>query len=161
MQNAWKCDLHEITQNVCELLRLVARSKGLTLKNQLEPMTLDTYDPRIGQVILHLTCDAVRNARHNSVVSINAFTRESRIEISIAYQGNGLPHGECARLFRQGRSLHRIQSRMGLDYCMKIIGEHGGSVGVNDQPGIGSTLWFSLPRRYQPMPTLTAKVLSA
>jgi signal transduction histidine kinase len=34
---------------------------------------------------------------------------------------------------------------LGLTIARSIIEEHGGHIGVNSQPGVGSTFWFQLP----------------
>ena len=50
--------------------------------------------------------------------------------------------------FRSGRQ-HRHSTGLGLAFCQLAVKAHQGKIGVQSEPGKGSTFWFTLPTRDQ------------
>ncbi|TQS40288.1 hypothetical protein FL583_35835 [Cryptosporangium phraense] len=69
--------------------------------------------------------------------------------IEVADRGIGLPAAERAGVFdafqRGAGSGGYSGSGLGLAICRRVIERHGGTIGVDDNPGGGSTFWFTLP----------------
>lgn len=62
--------------------------------------------------------------------------------------GAGLTEEEQERLFTQFERLSQTRAEghgLGLSIVQRIVGELGGEVGVQSQPGEGSLFWFTLP----------------
>jgi signal transduction histidine kinase len=81
-------------------------------------------------------------------VSINALA--GAVEVKVHDQGPGIPRCERGRIFRpyvRGRFGRESQAGLGLGlHIVRTLVElHGGTVGVNSQPGQGATFWFRLP----------------
>ncbi len=74
---------------------------------------------------------------------------------SISDDGNGMTQEQCDRLFhlyiRGIDKQHLTGIGLGLHYCQRIIVAHSGKIGVNSQPGAGSTFWFALPLSEKPL----------
>ncbi len=68
---------------------------------------------------------------------------------TVTDDGSGMSQDRCDRLFKPYvRSLdnpHCTGIGLGLHRCQQIIEAHGGQIGVNSQPGAGTTIWFTLP----------------
>ncbi|UBF27903.1 HAMP domain-containing histidine kinase [Kovacikia minuta CCNUW1] len=68
---------------------------------------------------------------------------------AITDNGNGMNQEKCDRLFKPYvRSLdnpHCTGIGLGLHRCRQIITAHGGQIGVTSEPGVGTTIWFTLP----------------
>jgi signal transduction histidine kinase len=71
------------------------------------------------------------------------------IRVEIADRGIGIPAGQHHAVFED---FHRAHPRadyagtgLGLAICARIIGRHGGHIGVQDNPGGGARFWFTLP----------------
>src|SRR5439155_132604 len=76
----------------------------------------------------------------------------ARVQLEIADTGPGIPHDIQARIFEpffttkppgQGTGL-------GLSLCRGIIEEHGGTLGVESEPGHGATFRIELPLLTRP-----------
>jgi CheY-like chemotaxis protein len=65
-------------------------------------------------------------------------------------RGVGLAPQDVGRLFRPFSRVQQPGARipgsgLGLYICERIVRAHGGKLGVESEPGQGSTFWFSLP----------------
>jgi signal transduction histidine kinase len=79
-------------------------------------------------------------------------TPTSHVRFWVRDNGPGLTHAEQARLFVEFTRLADAVQRdegygLGLSIVRRIVEKLGGEVGVESEPGQGSTFWFTLPRR--------------
>ncbi|MEU4428790.1 ATP-binding protein, partial [Actinoplanes sp. NPDC024001] len=72
-----------------------------------------------------------------------------RVRIEVADAGIGIPDADKPHVFE---SFHRTEEAaryagtgLGLAICRRIVERHGGAVGVADNPGGGTRMWFTLP----------------
>ncbi len=70
-----------------------------------------------------------------------------RWHVRIADNGRGVPEDERERVFepRVRLSAGGSGSGIGLDTCRRVVQAHGGSIGIAETPGGGTTVWFELP----------------
>jgi len=72
------------------------------------------------------------------------------IRIEVEDNGIGIDEKYYEQLFTMFKRLHsRAEyegTGIGLASCKKIVGRHGGNIGVKSTLGKGSTFWFTLPR---------------
>jgi signal transduction histidine kinase len=78
-------------------------------------------------------------------------TPTSHVRFWVHDNGPGLTREEQARLFVEFTRLAGAGQRdegygLGLSIVRRIVGKLGGDVGVESEPGQGSTFWFTLPR---------------
>jgi signal transduction histidine kinase len=65
-------------------------------------------------------------------------------------EGIGIPADRLEDIFepfvRVGEAENEVEGLgIGLDTVRRIIEAHGGALGVDSTPGVGSTVWFELP----------------
>ena len=74
----------------------------------------------------------------------------SRVRLSFADTGVGIPPEEATRIFdrfyRSDRSRSQPGNGLGLALCLAGVRAHGGELSVETEPGSGSTFTVSLPR---------------
>jgi signal transduction histidine kinase len=67
--------------------------------------------------------------------------------------GPGIPENEQERIWERFHRVQGVQAQttksaslgLGLYISRQIIEQHGGAIGVESAPGVGSTFWFTLP----------------
>ncbi len=113
-----------------------------------EVMVADSQ--QIGQVMINLINNAIKYAP-GSDIAIQANRLDSqKIMISVTDYGAGIPKEKLSRLFEryyrtdyQGQKFSGLG--LGLFICSDIVRNHGGTIGVESEVGIGSKFWFTLP----------------
>ena len=103
------------------------------------------------RVIENLLMHAIRFTDIGSLVYLEASADDHNVRLSVSDTGMGLTDEVRMGIFEKvlpetpsGESTPF--SGLGLTYCRAAIEAHGGSIGVFSQEGVGTTIWFSLPR---------------
>ncbi|MGA2196468.1 MAG: ATP-binding protein [Bryobacteraceae bacterium] len=135
-----------------------AAAKGLKLQVQMAPEVprLVRGDPlRLGQILINLVGNGLKFTETGSVrLEVNlAGERTDGVTIicRVIDTGIGIDTSTAARLFAPFTQADSSTSRryggtgLGLAISHRLLGLLGGSIGVDSQPGKGSTFWFLLP----------------
>jgi signal transduction histidine kinase len=151
-------DLGETLQSVLEGFMHRAERKGLELKCELPAVGEFRFvgdSGRLRQVLVNLVSNAIKYTKSGSVtVQLERLSREegySRVRCSVRDTGPGIPREHLASLFERYARLDQGQLKevegagLGLALCRQLIELLDGSIGVDSEPGKGSTFWFSVP----------------
>jgi PAS domain S-box-containing protein len=135
-----------------------ARSKGLELAVSCQPdlPAAVSGDPvRFGQVVANLTSNAVKFTARGEVVvraSLESATDEAVVlRVEVSDTGSGMTpevQGRLFTAFSQGDTSTTREfggTGLGLAISRQIVTAMGGDIGVNSEPGSGSTFWFTAP----------------
>jgi len=108
-------------------------------------------DPnRIEQVLVNFINNAVKYAPDSGEIVINVVKLENNVRISVTDYGPGIDKTKQRHLFdRYYRTDYSGEQYSGLGLGLyisaEIVKKHGGQIGVDSEPGKGSTFWFTLP----------------
>jgi signal transduction histidine kinase/CheY-like chemotaxis protein/HPt (histidine-containing phosphotransfer) domain-containing protein len=149
-------NLRELLDSVIRLMEKPAESKGLRLNLQMDPAVRLAVrgDPvRLRQVLTNLLSNAVKFTERGSVTLSVSRRGESRTQHELRFDvtDTGIGIDKDARLFRAFSQADASTTRLyggtglGLVICKRIIDLMGGSIGVDSEPGRGSTFWFEVP----------------
>jgi signal transduction histidine kinase len=118
-----------------------------------------TADPeRIRQVISNLVSNAIRYSPVGTPVTLSAEANGSSVVVRVRDSGPGIAPDERHRVFERfyrGSAAALSAQRgtgLGLAIVKHLVEAHEGTVGVESEPGRGSTFWFSLPTTSRPTP---------
>lgn len=107
-------------------------------------------DPvRIGQALRNLLTNATRYAPPGTPVAVEAATRaDGRITVRVRDQGPGIPPAERASVrqrYVRGAAASGVEgSGLGLYVATRIAVAHGGELDIDDAPGGGTMVSFTL-----------------
>jgi len=149
-------NLRELLDSVIRLMEKPAESKGLRLNLQMDPAVRLAVrgDPvRLRQVLTNLLSNAVKFTERGSVTLSITRRGESRTQHELRFEvtDTGIGISKDARLFRAFSQADASTTRLyggtglGLVICKRIVDLMGGSIGVDSEPGRGSTFWFEVP----------------
>jgi signal transduction histidine kinase len=104
---------------------------------------------RIAQVLDNLLSNAQKYAE-GADVFIRANRLGDHVRVEVEDRGPGIPSEHVSHLFERfyrvpGASNAVRGTGLGLYICRKIIEAHNGDIGVESEPNVGTTFYFTLP----------------
>ncbi|MDD5250914.1 MAG: PAS domain S-box protein [Rhodocyclaceae bacterium] len=149
-------ELDSVLQSVCALVRDKAQAKGLELVIDSDPALVGVLrgDPtRLAQALLNYASNAVKFSSGGAVVLRARRVEESAdnllVRFSVQDNGIGIDAAAQARLFADFEQADQSTTRkyggtgLGLSITRRLAELMGGEVGVDSQPGVGSTFSFT------------------
>ena len=149
--------LRQLLDEATGLLAIQAAAKGLELRLDLDPRTPELVQgdvARLRQVLLNFLSNAVKFTDRGSVVVKTGWRQLKsgpRLKVQVTDTGAGLTQETIGRLFERFSqadvSINRTHggTGLGLSISKAIVELMGGKIGVDSQPGQGSTFWFEIP----------------
>ena len=171
-------ELEKVLDNVANLTAEKASAKGLELifeTGEGVPGDLVGDPLRLGQILINYTNNAVKFTERGEIAIRIQKRRESGGEIELYFEvtdtGIGITPEQKALLFRSFQQADQSVTRryggtgLGLAISKKLATMMGGEVGVESEPGKGSTFWFTARlgmgearrRHYLPEPDLRGR----
>jgi two-component system sensor histidine kinase/response regulator len=150
-------DLREVMDEVADLIAAQAHLKGLGFSCRVPP-GVPTHlrgDPsRIRQVLVNLVGNALKFTETGEVVmAVHPVTQEAEqvaLRFSVQDTGIGIPPERQTAVFdsfiqADGSTTRRYGGTgLGLTISRQLVELMGGRIGVESEPGRGSTFWFEL-----------------
>ncbi|GHO53561.1 PAS domain-containing sensor histidine kinase [Ktedonobacter robiniae] len=131
----------------------------LKIPMDLGDMRIHADKDRIEQVLYNLLNNAIKYADPVEPISIGIEQQASQARVWVEDHGPGLSQEQKASIWKRYYQIERNDHHqpttteqhvggglgLGLYISQTIIGLHNGLIGVESEPGQGSTFWFSLP----------------
>ncbi|MDF0605198.1 response regulator [Neisseriaceae bacterium TC5R-5] len=149
-------DLDKVLDNLATLVCEKTEAKGLELVFDVDPQLNRSLvgDPlRLGQILINYANNAVKFTEQGDV-TVRVQCREDKQDDMLLYfevqdTGIGMTLEQKSKLFQSFQQADTSTSRkyggtgLGLAISKKLAGLMGGEVGVDSEPGKGSTFWFT------------------
>lgn len=149
-------DLALTVEEVAAMCAVRARAKGLDFRCHASPDLPDTVrgDPgRLRQVLTNLIGNAIKFTDRGFVTVTTQLASSSTGEVTVKFMvadtGIGIASEQRARLFQSFVQGDNSTTRkyggtgLGLSISKQLVGMLGGDIGVDSEPGRGSTFWFT------------------
>jgi len=151
-------DLRLVIEEVQEMLAPRAEERGLDLVLHYPPRLPRHFigdAGRIRQVLTNLMGNAVKFTEEGHVLvavsSVGHDERTERMRIAVEDTGAGIAKEKLGILFEKFTQVDGSTTRrhggtgLGLAISKQLVTLMGGHIGLESQPGRGSTFWFTLP----------------
>jgi two-component system sensor histidine kinase BarA len=147
-------DLATIVRDCVRLVEGRAQDKRLKLEATIAPdVPVTMIDSRaVAQVLLNLLSNAIKFTPPDGHIRVDAFLDGERwIAVSVRDTGIGIAPENLEHAFEPFWQAEHAYSRqhegagLGLSISKKLIELHGGRIGIESQPGQGTTVTFRLP----------------
>jgi signal transduction histidine kinase/CheY-like chemotaxis protein/HPt (histidine-containing phosphotransfer) domain-containing protein len=149
-------ELEEVIRRVTAVTNQKAYDKGLEFLLDV-PSTVPPYllgDPlRLGQVLTNLITNAVKFTDQGEIhVRAAVAEREGNdlvLRFTVRDTGPGMTAEQCAKLFQPFTQADMSTTRkhggtgLGLTISRKLVDLMGGEIGLESEPGVGSTFFFT------------------
>ena len=149
------CDVGTLVSNATSLVHDAAARHGIAIASELAP-DLGGFvadERKLKQVLVNLLANAVKFTPDGGRVGVRARRWSGGVEISVADTGVGISKADQEFLFEPFRQVGSDRGKraagtgLGLALVRDLVRLHGGSVGVESDPGKGSTFTVRLPDR--------------
>jgi two-component system phosphate regulon sensor histidine kinase PhoR len=145
-------DLGSVADHVLKMFEGKLRGKNLTLTLDIqEKLPLISGDAmKLEQVLVNLVDNAIKYTEKGKIAVIVS-QKDDRVELTVEDTGIGIPGEHLTRIFERFYTVDRSHSRklggtgLGLSIAKHIVQLHGGSIGVESFPGVGSTFTLRFP----------------
>ncbi len=148
-------------------MMLKSRDQSLVIESDLDGTELNGDRKRVMQVMLNLLSNSSKYSEKGTKITVKATERNGSVELSVTDQGKGIPEEECKQLFERFYRMDDEETRaqsglgLGLSIVKAIVDAHHGSVDVQSELGVGTTMTISLPGAHRtvesPLPELNER----
>lgn len=144
-------ELGFLSKGCIDSLSILLRRFDTGVVRRSEGMLIARCDKSIvSRVLVNLLGNAAKFTPDKGRITVSLAVEGDFIRVSVTDSGPGIPKPEQALIFEkfgQGGTGKKVQGTgLGLTFCRLAIEAHGGTIGLESEPGKGATFWFTLPR---------------
>ncbi len=148
-----RLDVGALLEGAAGALRSAAEAGGIELAVTSEETPDVQADPeRIQLVLTNLLANAMRHTPAGGRVEARAMPVGGAVRFEVRDTGEGIAREHHDHIFDKFYRVPGARSGgvgLGLYIAREIVQAHGGAMGVESEPGKGSTFWFTLPAGQQ------------
>lgn len=147
-------DVNDLFERIRQMHAVEACARGVSLTTDLSVSDPLDGDPELlGRVTENLVENALRYTRAGGRVHLIARQHDRAFELSVANDGPRIEESARKLIFEkyaqgaQPPSVQGINRGLGLYFCRLAVEAHGGSITVEEEPGLPTSFRVTLPRR--------------
>ena len=129
--------LRECVENIAVRMQIIAAQKEIEITAQIpEQLAVLADRNALDQICINLIDNAIKYTPNGGKITINAYRQDSKVIISIADSGIGIPARDLTRIFERFYRVDKARSRssgstgLGLAIVKHLLEEQGGTITV-------------------------------
>lgn len=143
-----KFDLKDLVLDLLQPFReTLAERIKFTLRESGRNFELVGDRGKMKVAIRNILINAIEAIRGPGRVEINLRDKGAELELEIKDSGCGIPEEVAVHIFEPYFSTKEKGTGLGLPICKRIVEEHEGTIRLESQPGQGTTVTITLPKR--------------
>jgi PAS domain S-box-containing protein len=143
------CFIDEVAKRSFDSVSDLAERRNLNLHFDADRCEVFADSERIIQVMINFLSNAIKFSPTNKEIWFKVKQEGENVRCAVIDEAGGIPIGMEEKIFQrfeQSRSEDAsIGSGLGLSIAQTIVELHGGTMGVINNPGVGSEFWFLIP----------------
>ncbi|MEE4000963.1 ATP-binding protein [Tenacibaculum sp. FZY0031] len=147
-----KVNCNLLVNDIIEDLNSTIKQSKATIKFSNLPI-ISAYPTELRLLFQNLISNAIKFSKKevSPYISIKAKKKDQAWKFYVKDNGIGIPEQFQDKIFSIFQRLHPEDqyegTGIGLAHCQKIVGMHGGEIGVKSKLGKGSTFFFTIPNQ--------------
>jgi len=141
---------HELIEVTADLFRTRANERHVELLCDANGDCVIADRERIVEVLSNLLGNAFKFTPEGGHIAVRAAPQGNAVRFAVADDGSGIAADKLPHVFERFYQAERGKTHQGLGLglyiCKRLVEAHHGAIGVDSQPGKGTTFWFTLPR---------------
>jgi two-component system sensor histidine kinase SenX3 len=145
-------DVDTVLAEAVDRTRMAASAKDIEIAvGGQDGLVVRGVEPQLTTAVTNLLANAVAYSPEHTRIAVAARPRAGFVEIAVTDNGIGIPRRDRARVFErfyrvdQSRASSTGGTGLGLAIVKHVANNHGGSVSVWSEEGLGSTFTLRLP----------------
>src|SRR5262249_13536243 len=143
------CDLSNVIEQACQLVRARAREQGveLVVRAPADPVLVTIDRVQFGTVLVNLFLNALDAMPGGGCLetTLAVLSDSGVVRLTVTDTGTGIPPEMLDKLFRPFVTSKPHGTGLGLSISARILEEHGGSITAENRPEGGPCFTISLP----------------
>jgi len=151
--NLEELNIRELVVEIIISMRPAIKSHGLhfAYENISESIFLHGDRDKIIQVLTNIISNAIKFTPEGGKISISLKSNKDMCEIAVKDTGKGINKEDIPKVFDRFSQLESIDyhsegTGLGMTISKSIIERLGGKIWIDSEPGLGTTVFFTLPR---------------
>jgi two-component system phosphate regulon sensor histidine kinase PhoR len=146
-----RLNLYGLAYTCVEMLKIHAEPNGVRLKIHGGASWIEGNRVMIEELLYNLCSNAIRYNKPNGTVDVSVEKTEEGVLLKVADTGIGIPKHHQERIFERfyrvdkSRSKERGGTGLGLAIVKHIVAEHGATISVESEEGIGTVISVLFP----------------
>ena len=159
-------NLAEIARGAAHRFTPVLQGRTLRCEVPPEPVIISCDEDVVRRILENLISNALKFTKSGGTIRVWVQRNAAHATISVTDDGEGIPPDQHEHIFEKfgqtdSGGKHRHSTGLGLAFCRLATEAHQGKIGLESEPGKGSTFWLTLPARDQAGMNSTNKKQSA
>jgi len=147
-----RLDLADVLQEALSSIGPACATKGIDLTTSVDlPGPLNADRIRLKQILYNLLSNALKFTPEGGRIWVEVKAIEGLAHITVSDSGIGIPQLEHEAVFDKFHQVgatasgQRQGTGLGLPITKRLVEEHGGSIRLESEPGVGSRFTFTIP----------------